>query len=128
MNFKVENFSKEDVVDVYSAIMSVKPEDVANCLLPTGATFCSSGFIERRKALARSRVSSIKRLIGSLSPNYEGSNLEPLKPWEASVVLELKGKSWPNVLGRRTFFPRKATSKQRAYMVTNLLIAMTAIS
>lgn len=122
--------SKEDVTNVYSAIISTKPEDLANSLFYMGNTCpkCESEFIATRKAVAKSRIESVMKVIKRLQPNFDSSAEAPIKPWDTSEMKSLKGKSWPNVLGRRILIPKSASKEQKAYFISNLLTAMAHIS
>lgn len=123
------SYSEEDITDVYSAILSTRPCDVARSLFREWGANPKSGsaFIEKRLRISASRIKSIFNLMRSLQPNFECSVQKPLKPWVPSNLVGIHGKSWPDVLGMRIVIPHDASKKQKAHMISNLLTNMTSI-
>lgn len=129
MSKRAISYSEEDVTDVYSAILSTDPGDVARSLFQEGEARPKEGsaFIERRERVSASRVRSIFGLIRSLQPNFESSGQEPLVPWVPCRLKSIRGSSWPNILGMRIVVPKSASKMQKAHMISNLLTNMTFI-
>lgn len=123
------SYSEEDVTNVYSAILSTKPKEVANSLFCTSkpCSKCESEFVAKRKRIAESRISSIMNLIKRMQPNFESSAQQPIKPWDLSSVKSVKGKSWPNILGMRVIMPKNASKNLKACYISNLLTTMAHI-
>lgn len=122
-------YSEEDVTNVYSAILSTEPKEIANSLFYMGKTYpkSESKFIAKRKGIAESRINSIISLIKRMQPNFESSAECPIKPWDPSSMKSVKGKSWPKVLGMRIVMPKNASKNLKACYISNLLSAMAQI-
>lgn len=124
-----KSYSEEDVTNVYSAILSIKPKEIANSLFYTSKSCLKteSEFVAKRKRIAESRISSIMNLMKRMQPNFENSTEHPIKPWDPTSIKSVKGKSWPSVLGMRVIIPKGASKSIKACYVSNLLTAMTQI-
>ena len=123
------SYSDEDITNVYSAILSTEPKEIANSLFYIGKPCpeSESEFVAKRKGIAESRIKSIMNLIKRMQPNFENSAERPLKPWDPSNMMSIKGKSWPNILGMRIIMPKNVSKSLKACYISNLLTTMAHI-
>ena len=126
---KIKRYSEKDITNVYSAISTIAPEALAGALFRYGGANPKEGdsMMERGAALALSRVKSMLRLIRSIQPDLEFSKEDPIHPWDPASIARISGKSWPSVLGMRVALPSGSSKRQRACMISNILMGMTSI-
>lgn len=129
MKKPVQSFLESDVTNVYSAFFSASPRDLARSLFNADNVNSNSEsqFIEERVKNAESRIRSFRKLAIDLQPDYECSSEKPIRPWCASDLFRVRGRSWPSILGMRIVIPKSFTKMQKVCLITNLLSEMTCI-